>query len=357
VKNLLLLIFLLAAPFCNAEEATNLLSKLEPVPPFPEVQQEAKKDGIPLDGINPSASTNALAPGDSITALITLHQKGNRRTQWLVYFQIIPPTNQPDAKPDKPTVLYNSLGHKFEFASAPAIFSIRALGPYVDTVSIWGQPVSKDKYAQASVDGNFLGLGMDKAAAAVHRINLAEKETHATNFEFWVEDAPPKPPRAQRNQKLAAALHITPQEERALAGWYPALESYFDAVGETPNLETIMWKVVSLPSMWSIVRHAGVTAWIGVNPDAIGPISLPRHWDLPTPAPVYTLPIAVTLNQHDALNATLLITDPHPPLLACGGIIGFLAENPDDKEDYMTLRVISAHCGANPPEKEKAAIN
>ncbi len=345
-QTLLILIVLFATRFCFAKPATNLLSLLQPVPPFPEVRIIAKSYGIPLEGFNASTNSNRLAPGDSLTALITLHQRGNRRTQWLVYFQVTAPGNTRSAKPDKPEVLYNSIGDKFEFSNSPATFHIRAIGPYVDTASFWGQPVPKDKSAQAGVNGGFLGIGMDKAAMAIHRINLAGGKTDTTNFDMWASDEPPSASRASQNKKIAASLKITPQEERALAGWYPALWSYFNTVGETPNLESILYKVVSLPSMWSIVKHAGVTAWISVDPHAIEPISLP-DWNLPTRQSVYTLPMQITLNQRPALYATLLVADPHPPLLACGGIVGFLAQNPDDAENYMTLRVISAHCGTN----------
>jgi hypothetical protein len=33
-------------------------------------------------------------------------------------------------------------------------------------------------------------------------------------------------------------------------------------------------------------------------------------------------------------------------MLACGGIVGLLAENPADKENYLTLRVVSARHSA-----------
>jgi hypothetical protein len=345
VKKLLILIFLVAARLCSAEPATNLASHLEPVPPFLELRAAAKSYSIPLDGFTASTNSSGLVPGDSLTALITLHQKGNHLTQWLVYFEIIV-TNHPSARKDKPDILYNSMGDKFVFSNSPATFRIRAIGPYVNAASIWGAPVPKDKYAQAEVNGAMLGIGMDKAAAAVHRISLNDEKTHATNFDFWAYEKPPSHSQTNRNQKIAAAVHMTHEEERALAGWYPALFSYFNAVGETPNLESIMWKVISFPSMWSIIKHRGVVAWLNVDTHEINPISLP-HWNLPTSHPIYTVPMRITLNQHPTLDATLLVADPHPPLLACGGIVGFLAQNPDDAENYMTLRVISAHCGTN----------
>jgi hypothetical protein len=202
-----------------------------------------------------------------------VHQKGNHRTEWLVYFQVVPATNDPPAKPPKPEVLYNSTGDKFEFAKSPVAFHIRTLGPYVDTESFWGKPVAKDNDAQVSVNGAYLGLGLDKGAAAINRMY----REHGTNFNFWVTKRPPSDKEAQENQKIAAALQVTPEEKRTLAGWLPALMCYFEAVGRTPDLDTIMWKVVSLPSMWSIVRHVGVKAWMGLDFDNVGPLTLPAN--------------------------------------------------------------------------------
>jgi hypothetical protein len=128
-----------------------------------------------------------------------------------------------------------------------------------------------------------------------------------------------------------------------MAGWYPAMYSYFDSVGQTPNLDTIMLKVIHLPSLWSIVKHAGINPRFDIGLHDIAPLAMPSGWDLPGHAPVYKLPLSLALNDEPAINATLFVTDPHPPLLTCGGIIGFIAEDPVDTENYLTLRIISAH--------------
>jgi hypothetical protein len=335
-----LFFILLLSPFVCAAQSTHLLSRLEPVPPFPELRAAAKTLRIPLDGIHPSTKSGAFASGDSVTALITLHQKGNRRSQWLVYFKIVGNTNS--AKPARPLVFYTSTGSRFEFPQTYAAFRIRSLGPYVDSTSIWGSPVPKDKSAAVSINEGFLGLGMDKGAAAIYRLHLARQKMQITNFNFSISEKPFKAERINGDRKFAARLQITPGEERALAGWYPAINSYFDSVGQTPNLDTIMLKVIRLPSVWSIVKHAGIEPDFKIGFDDIAPVAMPAGWDLPGHAPVYKLPLSLTLNGEPAINATLFVTDPHPPLLTCGGIIGFLAEDPVDKENYITLRIISA---------------
>ncbi len=132
-------------------------------------------------------------------------------------------------------VLYNSVGHKFEFAHSPAAFSIRSIGPYVDSDSFWGNPVPKDKGARASIDGAFLSLGLDQGAAAIYRVNHDHQTDESTNFDFLVSEKPPGDKEIKRNRKLAAELKITSEEEHALAAWYPAIISYFGSVGKRPT--------------------------------------------------------------------------------------------------------------------------
>lgn len=341
VKSKSVLFSLLLAACSAGGQGTNLLSKLAPVPLFPDLRAAATADKIPVDGIAPAA-TNSLSPGDSLTALITLHQKGNRRTQWLVYFDVVAMTNHPREKPSKPEVLYNSAGDKFEFSNSPVTFRIRTIGPYAESASFWGKPVAKDNRASVSVNGTFLGIGLEKGATAIHRLYLA----HGTNFNFWVTGRPPSPGEMQKNQKFAAAFNLTPEEKRALASWFPALICYFTAVGETPDLDTIMWKVINLPSLWSIVRRVGVTARMEIDFNKVSPLALPAGWKAPGGANVFTLPLEVQLNEQPTLNATLFVADPHPSLLASGGIVGFVAMNPNDDQNYLTLRVISTRWGA-----------
>lgn len=339
MKSLFILLFAVTPLLSAAGRDTNLLSRLDPIPPFLELQTVAKTKEIPLEGIGRLTSTNVL-PGDSLTALITLHQKKNHLTQWLVYFQVVTASNGAPSRSEKPVVLYNSMGDKFEFPNVPVAFHIRTIGPYVNYPSIWGAPVPRDNSGHASVNGTFLALGLDQGMAALYRLNPLMQKSGATNFDLQIAEKPPSDTTAKENQKFATLLHVTPQEKTALAAGEPALISYFQAVGETPDLGEIMWKVISFPSVWSIVKHRGITASLDFDVHRIGPATLPPGWKLPGHSPAYTLPLSLTLNQKPALDVTLIVTSPRPSLVACGGIAGFVAQNPDDDETYLTLRVI-----------------
>jgi hypothetical protein len=92
------------------------------------------------------------------------------------------------------------------------------------------------------------------------------------------------------------------------------------------------------------VRNHGVKASFDIDHNAVAVLTT-AGWGLPADPPVYALPATLTINNHPALKLTLLVTAPRPPLLVCGGIVGFLAENPAEAETYLTLRIVSAHYG------------
>jgi len=338
MKHFFILLFALVPLFRAVGQDSNSPPHLEPMPPLLELQAVAKSNDIPLAGFDPVTATNIL-PGDSLTALITLHQKHDRLTQWLVYFDVVGVSNQPSSQKPKPVVLYNAIGDKFEFEKVPVAFRIRTIGPFVNSASFWGAPTPKDDSGRASVNGTFLVLGLDKCMAVLYRLDT--NDTENTNNLFETADKPFPAATVKENQKLAAPLRVTLEGRRALAAAQPTLVSYFTAVGETPDLEGIMWKVISLPSVWSLVKHVGVSASLGIDTDDIRPMSLPRGWNLPGHDPAWPLRMSLSLNGKPALDVALLVTSPNPSLAPCGGIFGFVAQNPDDPQNYLTLRVIS----------------
>src|SRR5678816_982988 len=119
--------------------------------------------------------------------------------------------------------------------------------------------------------------------------------------------------------------------------------SYVHLVQETPGLDGLFYKVVKLPSVWSVVRHLGVSPSVQLEKKYVAPTPA-SNWNLGE-TPCYTFPLAVRINDQPALVTTLVVAPAHPPLLECGGIVGLLAEKPEDKNTYLILRIISARHG------------
>jgi hypothetical protein len=83
---------LLTLPLRAAMTVPDSLAKLGAVSPFPTVVAAARANQIPLLSFDaPSVSDSKVVPGDSVTALVTVSQKGAMRTQWLLYLQVVEP--------------------------------------------------------------------------------------------------------------------------------------------------------------------------------------------------------------------------------------------------------------------------
>jgi hypothetical protein len=326
----------LIGPAIGAEEKPAVLEKLRPVEPCPAAVAWAQGAKIPMNQIDSTAEGDLLNSGDSITGLITLHEKGAREKQWLAYSEIVASTPKDDLnKQTQPMVFYTTLGNKFEFKSSPVMVNVRTIGPFVEA-SDKRKPKVEEESARFPLDKGYLSLGLERAVAAVLKFN-GNKE-HG-NYAFG-----PKPfsdSEIAKGRKLADATHITADDERALCGSCPALLSYFDFCQHTPGLQDICFKVVDMPSVWSMIRHVGVTANLEFQTEKFRAADA-FAWECSGNTPVYYFPMLLELNGQPALRVTLVVTSPKPPLLGCGGIVGMLAEKPKEKETYVTFRVISA---------------
>jgi hypothetical protein len=334
----LLVATVLMASSLRAAETGADLAKFAVIAPFSNLVAEAQARNIPLSGADPVGEPGVLNAGDSFTAIVTLCEKGGKRTQWLLYLRALPAdatitiTNAPD-KPRKPMVLYSGRSNRFEFASSRAPVRLETLGPFTAKSS-----KAKDQSESFALDKGLLSLGLDHAAATVHRA-IEGKETGR----FWFGRGPPDAKGIAEACRVAERLHLTIEEERALAGGIPAMLSYFDVVQHTEGLEDILLKVIRKPSLWSVIRNVGVTFGMRVDVKNMVPAD-PKPWGslAGSNSQMYYFPLMVDLNQQLALKVTFVVTNPRPPLLACGGIIGMLAEKPGDNETYVTLRIVSA---------------
>ncbi len=314
--------------------------KLTPVAPCPDLASAAAASHVPLTGIDPSVSTNRLEIGDSITGLVTLFEKKGRRQQWLLFLETVSPEQKElPMKGSPPYVTYSGRGTKLEYTNEPAIVRLRTVGPFTAHDPKKKGPKVEDKTERFTLDEGFLSLGLDQAIAAMIRMHGTSNHGN-----MWFGSQPPSKEVVAKQTKLLESVQLTDTEERAIGGSIPALLSYFGMVQHVEALQDIMLKVVDLPSIWSILWKRGVTANLLFEPEHWRVAELPA-WKLPSDAGVYFAPMHLELNKHRALDATLVVTSPRPPLLPCGGVVGFIAQNPAEKEIYLTLQIVSARRG------------
>jgi hypothetical protein len=221
--------------------------------------------------------------------------------------------------------------------SASAFVVVRTLGPFVESAARGKPKKVPEKSERFALNKGFLALGLHHAAAAFRRLDQGPvRGTWAVGHVPFSEE------KLAEGRKTAAKLQLTADEEHALIGAIPALLSYFEVVQNTPGLSDIFFEIVDLPSAWSLIRNAGIKS-VGIHFLRKGiTASKAAPWGLPDSAPIYHLPLALELNHQTALNLTFVVTSPNPPLLACAGVVGLLAEKPDDPQKYLTLRVLSA---------------
>lgn len=341
---------LIGSLLCDAQTVPGPFSEIGMVSPFPAVVAVAQADHIPLQHIDPPAATGGkMTPGDSVTALLTLSENGTRRTQWLLYLQAVKPgPSDMVERPTDPVVLYSSCGNRFEFASSPAFVSLRSIGPFTEPGTDGKPPLLQDKAARFTVDQGILGIGLDRAAAVLHRMVQT-----GTRGGFQFRNTPFSKAETRESRMLAQTVHLTPDEERALSGMIPALLSYSDIAQQTGGVNDIFLRIVDIPSVWSVVWNVGVQPSMEVQSDRVAPAD-PAIWGLPPHAPVFYFPMLLHLNNDDDFNVTLVVTAPRPPLLTCGGVVGLLAEKAGKKDTYLTLRIISARSSRVKPVNPSA---
>ena len=323
----------------SAQEATpGFVSRLAAVTPMPALAEAAKVNHIPLEQIDPSVETNRVSPGDSFTAVVALFSR-RPETQWLLFLQGVEPTPK-ELKENSPgsMVIYNTLGHKLEFPSAPAFVALRTIGPFVE-----GETRKKpgDQTTRFVLDQGYLGLGLEQAATAMLRMHRSGVTGPCmSGTEPFGDDVTGK------CRKADESWHINPAEERALAGSFPALLSYFKTAQEAPELLDILTKTLDRPSLWSLLWHVGISStefrWDATR---IAPADA-SAWQVSGHPAAYYCPMTLFLNHHPSLDLTMVVTAPQPPLLSCGGVLGVLAEKPGDKQIYLTLRIVSARLSA-----------
>ena len=325
-------------PLALRAEKSNLVFRLSPVEPCVALIAAARTNNIPLDGIDPPAPTNSITAGDTLTALVTLNEKRARRTQWLIHLTVVEATaKEQAAKPAPPLVLYASFDAKLECTPSPAYVLVRTLGPFADSVGKSKPPKAADKQAHFALDKGFLGLGLHHSAAAFTSL----KKTDGRGS-WEIRPTPFNEAQLAKGRKLAGELQLTPDQKRAIVGAVPALMSYFSIVQQSPGLSDIFFKIVDLPSAWSLVRHAGVKG-VGIQfqRDLVGPAD-PTVWPSALDHRVFYLPLLAEINDQPALRLTFVVTSPDPPLLPCAGVVALLAERPGDKYTFLTVHVLSA---------------
>jgi len=255
-------------------------------------------------------------------------------------------------------VIYTVTGQTLHYPSDWSAVGIRIAGPYGtgderlgDTPFGFAQGRSPhlDRHSRTLVHSAFLGLGFDRWCALVLRFfptiegdsRVAADHIIPSQVLSWA----PKPFTAEQvadGRRLAAEVGITPEEERLAAGATPALNNFLHIAANTPGWADILLQIFKIPSLWSIVRQGGLDVRLKLQSGSLGLIEAQR-WNVPMP--VYRMPLVLRINGEDAMDCTLAVTEPRPPLRTCAGILGVSASCPQKIGTSVAIRVIATRRG------------
>ncbi|HEY1792879.1 MAG TPA: hypothetical protein VGG34_08165 [Opitutaceae bacterium] len=279
------------------------------------------------------ASRPGTGGADSVTALVCLGPMGGPASrQWVVRFRM---AQAAGAKSSSGT-FYTTAGDVFTFPSARAAMDVRIVGP-VPTGDGGGPAALEDERVLVSSD--FLRLDLTRAARVLQRMHGAGKPPglHLT--------VAPEPERNADAPSVRAAferLGIGEGDRRSFAGALPALAEFFTAAERTPGLSDILFRVVRMPSLFTVLRHGGEP---GLSVRFIGGGAAGEKaafWRGGRDPSLCTLSFVVEAFGGPVLDVVLYAVPPAPPYEATAGIVGAAAYSPGARDKVLVMRVLLA---------------
>jgi len=288
----------------------------EDIPLQPAVVAYAKEHSIPLERFEIADSSARALPGDTMVALITLRDAGIAR-QWLTQFTVAVLTDKERASsPNTESKVQFDNGHTYIFNSGEILaLEIATTGPF----GAGEKTPPAERHTRASLNLEFLGLGLDSACSIV--LNAFENS---------------------EPNEVPKTVTLSEQQERTFAGLSPALNAMFESIQNTPGLREILWEIAEKPSVWSIVRRGGkIEPSMDLGDKSRWGIVAPLTW-APAGVPIYRLSPSLLLNRKLAVDFSLIVVAPRPPLLTTAGVIGIVATSPGSKSKRLDIRVLAA---------------
>ena len=319
-----------------------------PLPEFTPVQWLPTAASV-LDQASLSSTGISLGQGhhrrgDTVTILAQIEER-TRLRQWAIVLR------REDLKPEEEKLrspaltVYVSNGHKVTFdASKFTRVSIQVFGPFSPTNR---STRVKQITSETLVNPAFLGLGLDGTARLWRRlINDPRPAPRSTPRELSLDisSKPFSPEKIAEHQAALEGLAIVPAEERAYAGFLPAMMDFFNIARQTGGVRDIIFEVADLP-WWSLLKQGGRID--DTHFEILGPFQkLPSHdWGLSDQVTVYSMGLVLRLEGKPTLAGRIAVTAPRPPLLNTAGIVGITAMRPDGQGPQLTFRVMAGRVG------------
>jgi hypothetical protein len=308
------------------------------------------KASISMDGITLAPAGTGSRIGDTATILVQAVE-GPRIRQWAVVLSICDIKQEERGLRSAAFALYLSNGNKVDFEARPFEgMSIHVLGPFSNSDGADG---AGNTWSGSLINPQFLGLGLDGAAAVWIRVNKTiakDPILRASHFSMGISSNPFPADQTSKGRILSDRLSITASEGRAYAGFLVALLNFFQIASQTPGMREIIYEALDIP-WWSIAAHGGRVTSSGF--ELIKPVEQlsPAEWNLPPNMDVYSVKLLLRIQGKPALSCRLALTAPQVPLLNSAGIIGIAAMRPDGKGPHLMIRLMAGRPALAPAGK------
>ncbi|MBE2214374.1 MAG: hypothetical protein IAE82_10925 [Opitutaceae bacterium] len=331
--------------------------------PLPDLAAAAAREDVPLAGITLARDPAGAHADDTVVLLVVLDERV-RHTQWLVRLRGPRPAIERAAAPPRTTVLYGMDGRAIRFPGRRETYAILSLGPLVGAATaVATAPRGRDgvapgetpaRAATVTINAAFLDERFDRAASFMLRTGMARREGALRADEwFTVHPRPPSPPDAAARERFVAAAGLTDADERAIAATVPALGEFARVIAGTPGLREVLFAVVEKPSIWSVLTRFGRLETDfrfrsgEVVPSAEAPLGFAGI------GRCFVVPFTFSINGEPALECSMLVTEPRPPLRMCGGIVAVVADVPGRSDVRLIVRVLASRPGGEtvPPAR------
>lgn len=262
--------------------------------------------------------------------------------QWLLIVTTVEMTAEEEAmKPPPPQTYYTSSGVTARFESRRQALALRLVGPFFgDARDVKKAP--PDNRSRSLVKADFLALGLHRTAQAFGRMKSGANSL----TDYGISDGPYSAERIASTSLKVRALGMTAEEEQALAGFPPALMSFFDIMQKTPGLRDIVFEMLNKMSLFGSVVSRGGRVDPGFSSTTEGLEALDLSSWSPKLTGGYRLPVLVTLNGKPALTCFLTVTAPEPPLLVSAGVLELAAAPPGPTPaKRLYIRVVATRRG------------
>jgi len=306
----------------------------------------AAEAGVPFWGITLADSSGPPHADDRVVLFVVFDERV-AQTQWLV--QLTGPLRTASTTGEgraREIVLYGMDGRAIRFAHCRETYGILSIGPHrsgdsADRVSVRGLEVG--------MNAAFLDERFDRAAGFMLRTGRARRDGTLRPEEwFTVLPHPPVPPDAAARERFVVAAGLTDEDERAIAATVPSLNEFARVIARTPGLREVLFSVVEKPSLWSLLANLGrIETDFRFRSGEVVPSSEPPL-GFAGVGRCYVVPFTFSINGKAALECTMLVTEPRPPLRLCGGIVAIVAEVPGRSDVRLIVRVLAARPGAAP---------